>query len=432
MSVQEEFVTKIIQEKTVVPAIEAGIESSWFDTDNRKAWSFVLNHWNRYGKVPSKAAFKRQFPNYVFMDSKEPLAYHIDILRNAHQDFLLREAISKVEGSTLDEIASVPERVDQLAQDLLHVRRIGSDVMDHPWGSDKEKRHRLADYEEAAKQKGLRGIPTPWKELTSILLGWQRRQLITVSSRPGVGKSWLLCIAAWVAKKHGHNVLFFSNEMTETEMGRRMDSLDCGISATRMRYAKLTPAELKVYKAYLTGKPKKKGGKKEGQVILVTDDGEHDVKTGTLLARAKLDVFSPDLLIIDGAYLMRNTDKSSRVENLYAISADLKRISRAYNVPTLISVQMGRPKNEREARYGGSLSGMQWSDSWAQDSDVVMELVQNPTMKADRRMRIRVLKQRDGPLGELETRWDFEAMDFSTLSTTDGDTMQGEEQELLL
>lgn len=428
MAVQEELITKVLETGDIHPVLEAGVELDWFDTDNRKVWGFVLRHWRQHRKVPSVTALKRQFPTFEPMKLNEPLPYCVQELVKARQDFLLQEALSKAHPN--GDGQPLVSRIDVLGQDLLRARRVGASSMDHDWGSATFRKTRWEDYQQLMKARGMRGIPTPWKELDHLVLGWQAAQLITVAARPGVGKTFFECITAHRALVAGKKVLLFSNEMTEQEIGRRLDALHCGISANRLRYGKLTPKELELYRKHLLAP-----AWKASSLIIVTDDGELDTRTGTMLVRAKVDMHEPDVVLVDGAYLMRNSEAGGRrTENQYSLSQDLKRITRSFQVPLLASVQQGRPRNEREANYGGSASTIQWADSWFQDSDVLLELVQNPTMRSDNRMRIRLLKQREGPLGELEVRWNFDSapMDFSVISKTDGAAMVEEEQELML
>lgn len=262
----------------------------------------------------------------------------------------------------------------------------------------------------------MRGIPTPWGDLNRELLGLQSKHLIVVAARPGTGKTWYACILAHhAARMHGKKCLVVSKEMTESELGRRLDSLDLKLSAKLLRRGALSKADADRYRKHLLTPSKKMAGR----IIVVTDDAIGE-KTGTAVIRAKLETWQPDFLVVDGAYLLRNRPDANKTADLYDVSQDLKRIAREFDIPIVATIQMARAQNEREARTGGSLAKLQWADAWGQDADEVMELFQTDAMKADRRMRSRLLKQREGELLELEHNWDFEKMDFSVIRSDSG------------
>jgi len=238
--------------------------------------------------------------------------------------------------------------------------------------------------------------------------------------------TWWLCLTAHhVARVLGKSVLVISKEMSEEEIGRRLDSIHLKIDSRALRRGQLTKPQEKSYFEYLQSKKSLKG-----RLLVTTDDGTGE-KSGTLLIRAKLEVWQPDILFVDGAYLLRNRPDANKTADLYDVSQDMKRIAREFKIPVVATLQMGRPGNEKESKQGGSLAKLQWADAWGQDSDEVMELHQTPSMKVDKRMQVRVLKQREGELLQLEHHWDFTRMNFSVASALGGDDMHANDRETL-
>ena len=46
---EHRLVSKIIRDRDIVPALQRGVNESWFlDDENRKAWAFVRKHYGEY------------------------------------------------------------------------------------------------------------------------------------------------------------------------------------------------------------------------------------------------------------------------------------------------------------------------------------------------------------------------------------------------
>lgn len=424
--IQSEFLSALLSEKSPAAAVESGINREWFDADHRKVWEFTLGFFSKYRKMPGADALRRASPTFLFDTSlPEKFGYYADQLREDYQKRLLQAATSD---ALVGEGAEKP--VSQIAQSmanrLLEIQRVGAATSDHDLQSKSERAAEAASYEAAKKVKGLRGIPTPWPELNEIMLGLQDEHMVTVAARPGTGKSWLLVLLAhYAAHTCGKNVLFISKEMSAGEIRGRISAVHLGIDAKKLRRGQLEKAQEAKYRSYLQGKTPIKG-----RIVVTTDEAVGE-KTGTTLIRAKIETWRPDIVMVDGAYLLRNNAGASRTSDLYDVSQDMKRIAREYKVPCLVSIQQGRPKDQREAKTGGSLATLQWADAWGQDSDEVMELVQTETMKVDRRMRLRLLKQREGELVELDMHWDFSGMRFQVASALSGAAMTVADRERL-
>lgn len=424
--IQSEFLSSLLREKAPTAAVEAGVNAEWFDPEHRKVWSFILNFFGKYRKMPGADAVRRAVPTFLpDTDLPEVPQYYIDQVRQDYQKRLLQTATSDaLVGEGADK--PVSEIAQAMTARLMHIQRIGAATTDHDLQSKTERADEAATYEAVKKVKGLRGIATPWPELNEVMLGLQDEHMITVAARPGTGKSWLLVLLAHhAAHVHGKTVLFISKEMSAGEIRGRISAVHLGVDAKKLRRGQLDKTQEAKYRSYLQGKNPIKG-----RIVVTTDEAVGE-KTGTTLIRAKLETWQPDILMVDGAYLLRNNPGASRTSDLYDVSQDMKRIAREFKIPTVVTIQQGRPKDQREARTGGSLATLQWADAWGQDSDEVAELVQTETMKVDRRMRFRLLKQREGELVELDMHWDFSAMRFQVASAISGAAMAVADRERL-
>src|SRR3989338_7024380 len=86
----------------------------------------------------------------------------------------------------------------------------------------------------------LRGVPTGYPQLDSLLAGLQKSDLILLAARPSMGKTALaLDIARQSATKHGTSVGVFSLEMSSQQLVDRMLAAQAGVNAWRLRTGKI-------------------------------------------------------------------------------------------------------------------------------------------------------------------------------------------------
>lgn len=217
----------------------------------------------------------------------------------------------------------------------------------------------LADAELAYQGKeNPRIIKTGLPSLDKLIDGFEKGELITLGGYSGGGKTTLaLNIAANVAKE-GRKVLFFSLEMTKTEMHKR---LVC--SSTRLHnFADMTPEEF-------------------NRLIMASKSLEHDLplefiddsdttieKISAICAGAK----DAALVIIDHLHILKS-DK--QFKDQYALLTYLTRrikiMAQDLNVPVLLLSQMNRANAAREIKEP-TMSDLRGSGSIEQDSNLVI------------------------------------------------------------
>lgn len=186
----------------------------------------------------------------------------------------------------------------------------------------------------------LHGIPTPLPTLSGYLNGgWQPGQLITVGSKPKVGKSIFAANVVVTAIQASKSVLYFSLEMTRSEVLKRIHPLVEGLSPDS-----------------------------SGALITVEDDYNQSVESirsrATELAQSEV---KPDLILIDNLQLLTPPNGfSSRLEATEEISRHLRTLAQELQIPVILFSQLNRDSG---------LSLMTLSPhTLALDSDVVIIL----------------------------------------------------------
>ena len=95
---------------------------------------------------------------------------------------------------------------------------------------------------ESLKDGGpLTGVPTGFKDLDTITLGFQPSDLIIIAARPSMGKTaFVLNIAQYAAVESNIPIAIFSLEMSKESLIQRMLASEGFIDAQRLRSGKLT------------------------------------------------------------------------------------------------------------------------------------------------------------------------------------------------
>ncbi|HEY0979526.1 MAG TPA: replicative DNA helicase [Candidatus Paceibacterota bacterium] len=258
---------------------------------------------------------------------------------------------------------------------------------------------------------GIRGVPTGFPDLDSMLSGLHKSDLIILAARPSMGKTSLaLDIARNAAVKHDVPVGVFSLEMSSEQLVDRMLSAESFINSWKMRtgavraeedFAKIRDALETLSKA----------------PIYIDDKPAQNILSMRAVARRLKRERGIGLIIVDYLQLMAPTNtkaSDSMVQQVTEISRSLKQLAREIEVPVIALSQLSRAVEQR----GGKprLSDLRDSGSIEQDADVVMFIHREDKMnkESDRPNIAEILieKHRNGPTGKVELYFDEKRTSF--------------------
>ncbi len=267
--------------------------------------------------------------------------------------------------------------------------------------------------EKLHEHKGsLRGLATGFRDLDSILSGFQKSDLIILAARPSVGKTTLaLDIARMAAVQNNKSVVIFSLEMSSQQLVDRMLSAESRVNAWNLRTGHLSSdREFSQLRDSLDKLAK-------AQIFIDDQPGNSIVRMKALARRLKVEK-GVDLIVVDYLQLM-STSKNydSMVNQVTEISRSLKSLAKELDVPVLALSQLSRAVESR----GGKprLSDLRDSGSIEQDADVVMFIHRDDKGKdeADKTNIAEILieKHRNGPTGKVELYFDEKTTTFLNL-----------------
>ncbi len=275
---------------------------------------------------------------------------------------------------------------------------------------------------ENRKLAGITGVKTPIHRLNTLTGGWQKSDLIILAARPGVGKTALAlqCAreAALFAAMTGKAVIFFSLEMSATQLLIRLIAEDTKIPFSRIRQGELTPHEMahvKSRKEYYKKLP-----------LIIDDTASLSIqKMKAKKKRVKAKYGAIELIVVDYIQLMTvsNEDKGgkNREQEVSYVSRNLKAIAKEDDIPVIALAQLSRSVETRGGEKKPLLSDLRESGSIEQDSDMVMFLYRpeyygymedSQGRSNEGRATIIISKHRNGTTGEIDCMWDKDFMRF--------------------
>ncbi len=250
------------------------------------------------------------------------------------------------------------------------------------------------------KNRGqLRGVPTGFPDVDSILSGLQNSDLIILAARPSVGKTSLaLDIARAAATQHNVGVGIFSLEMSSDQLVDRMIAAEGDVDLWKLRTGNLSDADgdndfERINDAM---------GRLNDAPIYIDDASSANIMTLRTMARRLQAQYDLGLIIIDYLQLMEGRRTENRVQEISEISRGLKTLAKELNIPIIALSQLSRAVESRTDQRP-KLSDLRESGSIEQDADVVLFLYREDRVKPDAEQtgiaELIVAKHRNGPVG---------------------------------
>ena len=241
---------------------------------------------------------------------------------------------------------------------------------------------------------GVYGVPTDFIELDELTGGLHGGQMIVIAARPGVGKSTLaLDIARSAAIHHHMATVFFSLEMSRTELAMRILSAEGKISMGRLKKGDLDTegwTNLATLQGRIDSAP------------LFIDDSPNmtlmEIRAKCRRLKQRNDL---KLVVLDYLQLMSSGKKvESRQQEVSEFSRSLKLLAKELDVPVIALSQLNRGSEHRTDKRP-MVSDLRESGSIEQDADMVILLhredMYNPDSERVGEADMIIAKHRGGP-----------------------------------
>ncbi|MBO4730288.1 MAG: replicative DNA helicase, partial [Bacteroidaceae bacterium] len=297
------------------------------------------------------------------------IRYHAEVIAEKYVKRQLITASSEVQTKAFDETVDSKQLLDA-AQDNLYKISERSQRTEYTQINPIIRRV-YQSIEEAAKLKGkLSGVPTLFHKIDKITGGWQKSDLVIIAARPAMGKTaFALSMARNIAVSQRIPMAFFSLEMSNDQLVKRLISNVCEIEAEKLRSGDLQPYEWTQLDSKIT--------ELNDAPLYVDDTSSLSIYELRTKARRLVQEHNVEIIMIDYLQLMTASGSGirfgNRQEEVSHISRSLKALAKDLNVPVIALSQVNREVTKREGEEAKrpQLSDLRESGAIEQDADIV-------------------------------------------------------------
>jgi len=393
ISIESKFFSKLIETGDYATVDDRQIRQKFFSGQFKRMFKFVQNFKTKYSKVPDMETFSSKFPEFEVSATPETMEFYCDEVRTKVKHNQIVDGIEKI-GEELEDMNT------DGAYDIIKtlVRTVESDIV---LGDTKKINEDVEDrwkkYLERRNTGGIIGIPTTLEAFDRMTGGLGKTDLITILGFTGVGKTWALIILGVLLARSGTKVLFITREMNTDQVMKRTDAVWCGISYTDFNRGQLSQKDEVKYREYLNS------------IQQVEDNFVVELSTGGVTnIAAMIDKHSPEVVLVDGAYLMADDEEDDDWKGIMKVWRGMKQLALIKKVPFITTSQSKEGDNV-------SLGKISFSKALANECDIVIALQQDKEMFAMKDIMWKPLKLRDSEMtGYFVTKWDWNRMDYHT------------------
>ncbi len=405
MDIQQALLSKIIHGQDTVAAVNGRITTEFF-TDDRymRVYQFLLDHWQKYGTPADLAVTQQAFPSYEWPEYKQSIDYFMDALRQRRKRAIMTEGVGEAVRllQTPDDPDSMDKMEEALRMALFQVRVETAPTLDADLiGVAESYNERLLD--RMADPGFLRGISTGFRGINYVTGGFQPEQFVVLIGLPKSLKSSLLLYMALMAHRQAQSPVFLGFEMSNDEQLDRTASLISGVALTKILHGTLNEKERKLINLKFREIEAMRS-------FVMSVDIENAMTVSGVQAKAM--EYQPDIIFIDGAYLMQSLLPKVEQQSAAAltdIARSLKQLAQHMRIPVVVTTQASQTRSR-----GGKLSAdsAMYTQAWRQSADVLLgvERVEQEPGSPDTGeviIKVKVLDSRSGPRAETLVVWDW-------------------------
>jgi replicative DNA helicase len=241
------------------------------------------------------------------------------------------------------------------------------------------------------------GISTGLFDLDGLTGGLIRQDLIVIAARASMGKTWLACHLSNHLALEGMPVVFFSAEMSKSQLTKRFLAMHSKIDSQRL-------IQNKIYKSEWEVLTKAVGTIAELPIII--DDTPASAQTPSrmrsVLRRIQSERGQLGLVVLDYIQKLGNRAAGNRAQVIGSFSGAFKDMAKEFDVPFVCLAQINRGV-EGQTNKRPTMADIKDSGDIEQDMDLGLLLYREEYYNSDTPdkgvMEIAVAKNRNGPAG---------------------------------
>jgi replicative DNA helicase len=238
---------------------------------------------------------------------------------------------------------------------------------------------------------------TQFKDLDSIIQGFEKSDLIIIAGRPSMGKTaFSLSLGKNIVTNYNIPLIIFSLEMSRQQIIYRFLSTYSKINTNRLKSGKMSSKEWQILSNSM---------KSISLLPIFIDDNPNlnlvDIKSK--IRKIFIDKTKRGFIIIDYLQLIKlNIKFENRSQEISYITRNLKVLAKELEIPVIVLSQLSRTVETRINKRP-MLSDLRESGSIEQDADIVIMLYRedyyNDNKNEEQITEFIVAKHRNGPIG---------------------------------
>jgi len=384
-------------------AMVVSVNPELFIEAERPVYDFVRQYQRSYRDLPHATTVQQEL-GIRLPAAPEPIDFYLDAVTERSIYNQLRERFGELrESMTARDMTAAGTTISQMARITRTSSRQGHQVMqmDEAMGLVVDR------IENTRGSGGITGIESGWAELDAQTGGYQNSDLISIVARMGIGKTYLLLKQAQAAHRAGHNVLFVTTEMGAEPLARRYASIELGINPTLLKMNMISSWNERRIRGLFTSM----AGAERFRLFSV------GMNSKISAIEALCQEFCPDIVFIDGIYLLRPSagdTKMKRIERIAEVFDETKALNLEMERPFVVSTQLNRQAGKGGKE--GSLETISYTDSVGTHSSVVIAAKTGPTDNPWMSRWLEFLKGREGEHGKIAINFKFAPVDFEVFT----------------
>jgi replicative DNA helicase len=399
VSLERKLLSRLTDPTEIARVWDLGLRSEVFEEPfNQYVYNFIIDYWqqSKMKTAPTALVIATERPGFKFEENVEEEAWWIagELQSRWARNNLHETLIQGADVAQADPVKAwkwLQARAYE-ANEVITPRHTRSDM------SDYESRRERYRYREEQKVAGMTlGLPELDEYTGGILPG----ELCTLGAYSGVGKTLFLLHAAAVARKAGYQPIIFTLEMPIDEIEDRLDALLSGVSYSRLSRQKLDSQEMKSYEVMQEAVA-------DMGHLRIEAPGEGERTVSHLVSRARYT--NSDFLLIDQLSFMEASEARSGSEK-YRQASIMKQLKNEISnatlgkLPCLLAAQFKRESLDRTD--GPLIQDFADAAEVERTSDLCLGLSRTQQQKANRTMRLDILKGRRSDTAKYLLKWDL-------------------------
>lgn len=410
LNVEKLFLSKVIHDGEF--KYLSNMDSDYFAEDGgcRDAFEYIRDYYAQYGSVPTPRLVRADVPKFALASEvEESWEYLREKVEAQYRRGYLQELLDPFKKAF--DSGNIDEALNVLGSAVSEMHQIKLDSRDVDVTSNGSER--LARYIERANNPGvLVGVPTGFPTIDKATQGLQNGQFVVVTGLAKASKSTAAMLIAMAVQEYNKKVLYCTYEQTVEEQEQRLDAYRAGFNDNKLNSGELTSEDMR--------KLEKAIAKTESLPEMWISE---DCMTVSSIA-AKIDAFEPDIVIVDGVYMMEDErgEPPQSAAALTNIVRGLKFLAMRRNICIIGVTQSTPARSKGEVLNHDSIMG---SRAFVQYANVGIGIERTDDVGV---RKLRILFSRSCAPCEVMLKFDYDTGEFVEIEDWDGDDWDDDEE----